>query len=197
MGEAAPHSCCLQRALMPRPTACSRTCKGPQCLGCHLPPLTANPLTTPHLWPESIGDTLGKVATAALGVAHHPNVLRVGAVAHAPAIGVALLQGALCAYAADVVQPDGPWEERGCSDSSTFLYQTLSSRGCIQGGQAGRWKVLLSDLGVSSPSCCSLLQAGPQTLFPKSLHWVNGQCLLHPPNLSLGSIVPGAHPLLY
>lgn len=62
----------------------------------------------PHLGPEGIGDSLGKVATLALGLAHHPDVLRVAAIADTPAIRPALAQGAFCASTAHIVQPDGP-----------------------------------------------------------------------------------------
>ena len=95
------------RALLPFPSLLLQA-HHPEAL-CPQPPpqLRPGPERPPHLGPKGIGDPLRKVATLALRVAHHPDVLRVAAVTDAPAIRPALVQGALCAHTVNVVQPDG------------------------------------------------------------------------------------------
>lgn len=73
-------------------------------VGCYAPPLGGGAA----VGPRRRGDPpTGRLVQPSLGAAHHPEVLGVFAVVHAPAVVFALLQGLFRPIAANVVHPNG------------------------------------------------------------------------------------------
>lgn len=57
----------------------------------------------------------GCLILSALRGAHHPQIFRVFAVVHTPAIVFAVFYGLLCSFATHIIHPDRPWEREPTS----------------------------------------------------------------------------------